>query len=69
MLTITADGSKRLACFFIDYVDRDSDRLLSEDYNFCRLVRHLGMKVWMAPWIKINHIGFHTFRGDQVNAS
>lgn len=39
-------------------------RLLSEDFNFCRLVRAAGMKVWVVPKINLGHLGFYKFRGN-----
>jgi hypothetical protein len=39
-------------------------RLLSEDFNFCRLVRGAGAKVWVDPKINLGHLGFYKFRGN-----
>lgn len=39
-------------------------RLLSEDFNFCRLVREMGMKVWIAPKVNLSHLGFYKFTGN-----
>lgn len=39
-------------------------RLLSEDFNFCRLVREMGMKVWIAPKVNLGHLGFYKFIGN-----
>ena len=38
-------------------------RYLSEDYYFCQLVRKVGMKVWLAPWIELEHTGSFVFGG------
>ncbi|PEQ14486.1 hypothetical protein B2G71_02585 [Novosphingobium sp. PC22D] len=35
---------------------------VSEDFQFCRLVRRIGLKVWACPWIDLTHTGSHTFR-------
>jgi hypothetical protein len=40
-----------------------SNRYLSEDYLFCQLVRRIGMKVFLAPWIKLTHTGSYIFSG------
>lgn len=40
-----------------------SKRYLSEDYYFCQNVRRAGMKVWICPWIELQHSGFYTFGG------
>src|SRR6185503_2162319 len=68
-LAYTSDGRERpglkpgkiLACFMDAIV---GDRLLTEDFNFCRLVREMGMKVWVAPWLKLNHLGYYKFIGN-----
>ena len=49
--------------FFKTTIDPTSRRLLSEDYNFCQMWRKLGNDVWAAPWVKITHIGDHSFTG------
>lgn len=38
-------------------------RYWSEDYYFCQMVRKLGMKVWLCPWIKTKHYGTYPFGG------
>ncbi len=50
--------------FFSDWVDPVNHRFLTEDYNFCRLVTDLGMKVWVAPWLNLNHLGYYKFKGN-----
>jgi hypothetical protein len=44
-------------------------RDLSEDYHFCQLVRKIGMKVWVAPWIELNHLGHYKFIGNPLALS
>jgi hypothetical protein len=41
-----------------------NNRLLSEDFDFCRLVRELGMKVWVVPTINLGHIGHFKYQGN-----
>lgn len=53
---------RRYDCFFDGEIVEH--RYLSEDYNFCRLVREAGMKVWLQPRINLGHLGFHKFRGN-----
>jgi len=54
---------------FIDDVENSafgfkySKRYLSEDYMFCQWARRAGLKVWLAPWIKLAHTGTYTFGG------
>jgi len=43
--------------------DASSERYLSEDYWFCQLVRKIGMKIWLCPWMHLQHAGFYTFGG------
>ena len=50
--------------YFDCVIDAGSKRYLSEDYFFCRQSRKAGMKVWMCPWMKINHIGTYIFKGN-----
>jgi hypothetical protein len=44
-----------------------SKRLLSEDYFFSQEVRKAGGKVWICPWIKLEHVGAYTFGGSLAN--
>ena len=36
----------------------------TEDYAFCRRFREVGGQIWLCPWIKLQHEGMHTYRGD-----
>lgn len=40
-----------------------SMRYLSEDYMFCQWVRNAGGKIWLAPWMKLQHTGTYTYGG------
>lgn len=51
------DGSREITAFFDCIIDPVSKRYLSEDYFFCRKAREAGMKVWMCPWMQMQHIG------------
>ena len=44
-----------------------SNRYLSEDYMFCQWVRNIGMKVWLCPWMKLQHVGSYVFGGSLVD--
>ena len=44
-----------------------SERYLSEDYMFCQWVRNAGMKVWLCPWIQLQHVGMYVFGGSLVD--
>ena len=50
--------------FFDTSIDPTSNnRLLSEDYHFCKLARDNGYKIWAAPWAQLSHTGSYTFSG------
>ena len=49
--------------FFATSIDEESNRLLSEDYHFCKLARMNGFKVYAAPWARLVHCGAYNFDG------
>ena len=44
-----------------------SNRYLSEDYMFCQWIRNAGLKVWLCPWMKLQHVGSYVFGGSLVD--
>ena len=55
-------------------IDSDSRMYLSEDYMFCQWSRKIGLKVWLCPWMKLQHMGTYIFSGSlpdlaQIGAS
>jgi len=48
--------------FWRTEVDEESGRLLSEDYNFCKLWKSHGGKIYLAPYVKVIHAGTYWFR-------
>jgi hypothetical protein len=52
---------KEVHQFFNTGVDPETNRLMPEDYNFCKAWRAVGGKVYAAPWAIGLHIGQHTF--------
>jgi len=44
-------------------MEASTDRYLSEDYLFCQNVRKAGMKVWLCPWMHLQHSGTYVFGG------
>ncbi len=48
--------------FWKTVVDPKSERLLSEDYNFCKLWKDQGGKIYLAPYAKVVHVGTYWFR-------
>ena len=63
--TAEFDGTRRIGMYFQADIDPigDSERYLSEDYWFCQLTRNAGMKVWICPWMNLQHSGFYVFGG------
>jgi hypothetical protein len=57
------DGSREIMAYFDCIIDPDSKRYLSEDYMFCYNVQKMGLKVWMCPWIQLQHVGSYVFGG------
>ena len=48
-------------------IEPESRRYLSEDYMFCQWSRNAGIKVWMCPWMRLNHTGSYQFGGSLVD--
>lgn len=57
------DGSREIGMYFQADIDPDSKRYLSEDYWFCQNSRKANMKIWLCPWMHLQHAGFYTFGG------
>lgn len=57
------DGSREIMAYFDCVIDPQSKRYLSEDYMFCWNVRRMGKKVWLCPWIQLQHVGSYIFGG------
>ena len=57
------DGSREIMMFFQAEVDPDSKRYLSEDYWFCQKAQKAGIKTWLCPWMKMQHVGTYIFGG------
>lgn len=57
------DGSRDITAFFDCVIDPTTKRYLSEDYFFCKKAREIGIRVWMCPWINLQHVGTYIFKG------
>ena len=55
--------------FFTTSIEPGTNRLLSEDYHFCRTWREMGGKIYAAPWCQLAHIGTYAFEGQLTPAS
>ena len=53
--------------YFATSID-DSGCLLSEDYHFCELWRKHGGKIYVNPFIKLEHVGTYVYGGDIIKA-
>ena len=49
--------------FYLDPIDPETKRLLSEDYYFCHQWRKIGGKIHAAPWCHLGHMGTYLFEG------
>lgn len=56
---LVEDGQKKIA----ERALTNSKRYLSEDYWFCQKIQEIGLKVWMCPWIQLQHCGTYVFGG------
>lgn len=52
--------------YFTTSIEPGTNRLLSEDYHFCKLARDNGIKVWAAPWVRLGHMGSYLFDGKLI---
>jgi hypothetical protein len=57
------DGSREIMAYFDCIIDPVSKRYLSEDYMFCYNVQKMDMKVWLCPWMQLQHVGTFIFGG------
>lgn len=55
--------------YFATSIEPETNRLLSEDYHFCKLWRDNGGKVHAAPWVQLGHVGTYTFDGKLVQSA
>lgn len=60
------DGREMFA-FFDTIIDKKTKRYLSEDFAFCKYVSDIGIKIWLVPWIKLQHVGQYTYEGSYEN--
>jgi len=61
--TAAFDGSREIHAYFDSIIEPKTRRYLSEDYMFCQNVRNMGMKVWLCPWMHLQHTGTYVFAG------
>ena len=56
------DGAT-VTSFFDSDIDPDTNEYLGEDYTFCHRVRAAGIKIWICPWIRLDHFGTYIYSG------
>lgn len=69
-----ADKAVPVFMYFQSRIDTESAKYnlgglphyISEDYAFTRDCRKIGIKVYIAPWIKSSHMGSYHFKGDMM---
>lgn len=61
------DGSREIHAYFDCIIDPVSKRYLSEDYMFCYNVQKMNAKVWLCPWMKLQHVGSYIFGGSLID--
>jgi hypothetical protein len=54
--------------YFPVMIEKESQRLLSEDYAFCKIARENKIDVWAAPWVQLGHFGSYLFEGGLIPA-
>lgn len=57
------DGSREITAFFDCIIEPETKRYLSEDYMFSYYARKAGLKIWMCPWMELQHVGSYVFDG------
>jgi len=65
--TITGDQATKMAKDFLEKEKTASKRYLSEDYKFCYDAARAGLKVWLCPWMKTQHVGTFVFGGSLLD--
>ena len=63
---IDSSSEMEINSFFFLMKDPDTGKQLSEDYAFCRLCREHGIKIHVAPWVRLGHSGTYMFEGSVV---
>lgn len=56
-------GPEKISQYFTESIEPETQRLLSEDYHFCKVWRDNGGEVYAAPWVHLAHIGTYVFEG------
>lgn len=57
------DGTREITAFFDCVIEPETRRYLSEDYMFSYYARKAGLKVWLCPWMQLDHVGSYVYGG------
>lgn len=60
---LTIEEAQARSKELVDLENRASKRYLSEDYYFCQMAQKMGLKIWLCPWMKLEHFGSFNFGG------
>jgi len=66
--TSGATNADTISEFFPVFIEKETNRLLSEDYAFCKIARENGIKIYAAPWVQLGHFGTYLFEGGLLPA-
>lgn len=58
---IKFEDTEKCKEYFFTSTDPNTGIFLHEDFNFCKLWKENGGAIYGAPWVKLKHIGNHTF--------
>ncbi len=59
-------AGEKIYAYYLDPVDKESGRLLSEDFYFCQQWIKRGGKIYAAPWCQLGHMGSYLFEGTLI---
>lgn len=61
------DGSREIMQFFQAEIDPVTKRYLSEDYWFTQKCQEIGLRTWLCPWMRLQHMGSYIFGGSLID--
>jgi hypothetical protein len=61
-----SDGIEFLYEYFYLLTSPNTGYQLSEDFSFCHVCREHGVKSYIAPWVKLEHLGSYLFEGGLI---
>lgn len=64
--TYIDDDEQEIGEYFFLMKDPVLGKQLSEDYAFCHLCRENGIKIHVAPWVRLGHTGSYLFEGSVI---